>query len=199
MTLPAFRAFLSSEALAPGLELALGRVALVFTDLAGSTALYERIGDARAFKLVGQHFGLLTAPIERHGGALVKTIGDAIMAAFPDGRSAMAAGLEMQRAIRGLETDGVVDAARLIKVGIHVGACYAVTLNERLDYFGSAVNLAARAQNEAHGGEIVATEPALEDGRPELESRGLCWQPFHVELKGFSSPVRLFRIDVAAA
>ena len=198
MTLPAFRAFLSSEALAPGFELAIGRVGLLFTDLAGSTALYERIGDARAFKLVGEHFRVLADPIERNGGALVKTIGDAVMAAFPDGRSAMAAALDMQRAIRALDTGGVVDAARLIKVGVHVGACYAVTLNDRLDYFGTAVNLAARAQNEAHGGEVVATEPAIDDGRLELESAGVCPQPFEVELKGFSAPVRLFRIDVGA-
>ena len=118
MMLPAFRAFLSSEALAPGFELALGRVGLLFTDLAGSTALYERIGDARAFRLVGEHFSLLSAPIEGNGGALVKTIGDAIMAAFPDGRSAMAAALQMQRSIRALETNDVVDVKRLIKVGV---------------------------------------------------------------------------------
>jgi class 3 adenylate cyclase len=197
MTLPAFRAFLSREALAPGFELAIGRVGLLFTDLAGSTALYERIGDARAFKLVGEHFTLLWGPIERNGGAIVKTIGDAVMAAFPDGRSAMAAGVDMQRAIRSLETNGVVDAARLIKVGVHVGACYAVTLNERLDYFGTTVNLAARAQNEALGGEIVATQAALEEGLAELECQGLGWEGFDVELKGFSAPVRLFRIDVA--
>jgi class 3 adenylate cyclase len=104
----------------------------------------------------------------------------------------------MQRAIRALDTGGVVDAARLIKVGVHVGACYAVTLNDRLDYFGTAVNLAARAQNEAHGGEIVATEPAIDDGRPELESAGVCPQAFEVALKGFSAPVRLFRIDAGA-
>ena len=198
MTLPAFRALLSTEALAPGFELALGRVGLLFTDLAGSTALYERIGDARAFKLVGQHFGLLSGPIERNGGALVKTIGDAIMAAFPDGRSAVSAGLEMQRGIRALQADGLVDAARLVKVGVHVGACYAVTLNDRLDYFGSAVNLAARAQNEARGGEVVATEAAIEESLPELQSRGLSWKPFDVELKGFTAPVRLYRIDVGA-
>ena len=199
MSLPVFRELLSSEALAPGYELAIGRVGLLFTDLAGSTALYERIGDARAFRLVGEHFTLLQRPIEAAGGALVKTIGDAIMASFPDGRSAVAAGLEIQRAIRALRADGVSDPARLVKVGVHVGACYAVTLNDRLDYFGTAVNLAARAQHEARGGEVVISEPALDEGWPELERAGLCAEAFEVELKGFSAAVRLFRVDAAAA
>jgi class 3 adenylate cyclase len=197
MTLPAFRSFLSAEALAPGYELAIGRVGLLFTDLAGSTALYERIGDARAFKLVGQHFGLLSQPIEASGGALIKTIGDAIMAAFPDGRSALAAALELQRAILKLDTAGIADPAHLLKVGIHAGPCYAVTLNGRLDYFGAAVNLAARAQNEAHGGEVVLTEAVLEESQTVLKRAAVVASPFQVELKGFSEPVRLYRIDLS--
>jgi class 3 adenylate cyclase len=198
MMLPAFHAFLSAEALAPGYELAIGRVGLLFTDLAGSTALYERIGDARAFKLVGQHFGLLQRPIEAGGGALIKTIGDAIMAAFPDGRSALAAAIELQRAMLELDTAGVADAARLLKVGVHAGTCYAVTLNGQLDYFGTTVNLAARAQNEAHGGEVVLTQAVLDDSQSQsvLEAAALAASPFEVELKGFSEPVRLYRIDL---
>lgn len=199
MTLSAFRELLSGEALAPGFELAIARVGLLFTDLAGSTALYERIGDARAFRLVGEHFTLLRRPIEDAGGAVVKTIGDAIMAAFADGRSAVAAGLAIQRAIRSLRADGVDDLSRLVKVGVHVGACYAVTLNDRLDYFGTAVNLAARAQHAAGGGEVVLTQAALDEGRPELERAGLQPVAFDVELKGFSDTVRLFRVDVARA
>ena len=197
MTLPAFRSFLSAEALAPGYELAIGRVGLLFTDLAGSTALYQRIGDARAFKLVGQHFGLLSQPIEASGGALIKTIGDAIMAAFPDGRSALAAALKLQRAMLKLDTAGIADPAHLLKVGIHAGPCYAVTLNGRLDYFGAAVNLAARAQNEAQGGEVVLTEAVLEESQTVLKQAAVVASPFQVELKGFSEPVRLYRIDLS--
>jgi class 3 adenylate cyclase len=199
MTLPAFHTFLSAEALAPGYELAIGRVGLLFTDLAGSTALYERMGDARAFKLVGQHFGLLSRPIEAGGGALIKTIGDAIMAAFPDGQSALAAALELQRAMLELDTAGVADPAHLLKVGVHAGSCYAVTLNGQLDYFGGAVNLAARAQNEARGGEVVLTEAVLQDCQRLLGDAALVASPFDVQLKGFSKPVRLYRIDLTGA
>jgi class 3 adenylate cyclase len=196
MLLPAFHTLFSAEALAPGVELAVGRVGLLFTDLAGSTALYERVGDARAFRLVGDHFTILRAAIEAAGGTLIKTIGDAVMAAFPDGRSALAAALAIQRDVRDFDTRGLVDPIALIKVGVHAGACYAVTLNERLDYFGNAVNLAARAQNEAHGGEIVVTAPTFDEmGEALVAELGLRAEPFEVLLKGLSAPVRLYRID----
>jgi class 3 adenylate cyclase len=197
MLLPAFRSLLSTEALAPGFELAVGRVGLIFTDLAGSTALYDRIGDARAFALVGEHFNVLLQPIEAAGGAVVKTIGDAIMAAFPDGRSALSAGLNMQRAIRSLAGSDIPDATHLLKVGVHVGACFAVTLNERLDYFGGVVNLAARAQNEARGGEVVLTQEVAEEAGTDLALCGGAVETFEVHLRGFGAPTKLVRIDAS--
>jgi class 3 adenylate cyclase len=194
MLLPAFRTLLSDEALAPGFELAVGRVGLVFSDLAGSTSLYERTGDARAFRLVGEHFVMLQAAIEAAGGVVVKTIGDAVMAAFPDGRAALQGALNMQYAIRKLDTAGLADPARLLKVGVHVGTCYAVTLNDRLDYFGAAVNLAARAQHEAQGGEIVATVAAYGEGRVALAGAPITVERFEVRLRGFSEPTELIRL-----
>ncbi|HET8632441.1 MAG TPA: DUF5939 domain-containing protein [Thermomicrobiales bacterium] len=198
MTLPDFRGLFSAEALAPGAELAVGRVGLLFSDLAGSTALYERAGDARAFRLVGEHFALLQAEIEAAGGALVKTIGDAVMAAFPDGRAALAAALALQRAIRTLDTAGLADPGRLLKVGVHAGACYAVTLNERLDYFGAAVNLAARAQQAARGGEVVATAAAHAEGADLVVAAGLRAEPCDLPLRGLDAPARLYRIAYRA-
>jgi class 3 adenylate cyclase len=195
MLLPAFHQLFSAEALAPGVELAIGRVGLLFTDLAGSTALYEAAGDARAFRLVGEHFAIVQGAVEAAGGAMVKTIGDAVMAAFPDGRAAVAAGLAIQREIRALETGGWADPARLIKVGVHAGACFAVTLNERLDYFGTAVNLAARAQHEARGGEVVATAAAFDEVAAEVAAAGLAGEAFEASLRGLRDPVRLYRID----
>ncbi|HYY87995.1 MAG TPA: DUF5939 domain-containing protein [Chloroflexota bacterium] len=195
ITSPAFQRLFAFEALAPGVELAVGHVGLVFTDLAGSTALYNRAGDARAFRLVGEHFEVLRGAIEAHEGALVKTIGDAIMAAFPDGRSALGAALAMQRAIRGMDTHGLADPTRLVKAGVHAGACYVVTLNGRLDYFGTTVNLAARAQHEAQGGEVVATDEVLVESADLLAVSGLSAELFEVVLRGFPSSTRLHRID----
>ncbi|MDE3076548.1 MAG: hypothetical protein KGJ86_14085, partial [Chloroflexota bacterium] len=169
MTLPAFQSLFSAEALAPGIELQVSRVGLLFTDLAGSTALYERVGEARAFRLVTDHFAVLRRAIEEAGGAVIKSIGDAMMAAFTDGRLAFDAALRIQRYILELDARGVIDdLSHLVKVGVHAGACFAVTQNERLDYFGTAVNVAARAQHEAKGGEIVATAEAFEEGKALL-------------------------------
>jgi class 3 adenylate cyclase len=95
-----------------------------------------------------------------------------------------------------LDTVGVADPAHLLKVGIHAGPCYAVTLNGQLDYFGGAVNLAARAQNEAHGGEVVLTEAVLQESQTLLKEAAVVAAPFEVELKGFAVPVRLYRIDL---
>jgi class 3 adenylate cyclase len=197
MTLPAFRALFSVEALAAGVELSIARVGLLFSDLAGSTALYERAGEGRAFRLVGEHFEILRGAIEEAGGAVVKTIGDAVMGAFPDGDSALQAAIAIQRAIHALDGGGFVDPARLLKIGIHAGPCYAVTLNDRLDYFGAAVNLAARAQHEALGGQIVATAAVYESAPELVRAASLAADPFEVHLRGISAPVLLYRIDCA--
>jgi class 3 adenylate cyclase len=117
------------------------------------------------------------------------------MASFPDGRTALLAALAIQRDIHRLDTRGLAAPATLVKVGVHAGACYAVTLNERLDYFGTAVNLAARAQREAAGGEVVATAAAFgEDGASLVADHGLRGEPFAVPVKGLRTPVQLYRI-----
>ena len=195
---PEFHALFSSEALAEGLSVKVGSVGLMFTDLVGSTSLYERAGDARAFQLVTEHFAILRRVIDEHGGAVVKTIGDAVMAAFPDGLSAAKAGLAVQTAIRDLPLAGELDPARLIKIGVHEGPCFIVTQNEQLDYFGSTVNVTARTQHEAAGGEVIMTgdiRARLAEAMPGPAAKA---QPFEVRLRGIAEPVQLVRIDCAA-
>jgi len=200
MTLPAFQSLFSGEALAPGIELQVTRVGLLFSDLAGSTALYQQVGDARAFRLVTDHFAILRRAIEDAGGALIKTVGDAVMAAFPDAESALKAALSMQRHIVEIDDRGVVHPPSWLKVGVHVGPCFAVTQNEKLDYFGTAVNIAARAQHEAAGGEVVATEEAFAGAKGLFDGDSGCRQTwFTVQLKGITEPVRLARITLTEA
>ena len=83
-----------------------------------------------------------------HDGAVVKTIGDAVMASFGDPADAVKAALAMQARDR-------CDHELVLKLGIHVGPSVVVTLNDRLDYFGSTVNMAARLQGQSQGGDIV--------------------------------------------
>jgi class 3 adenylate cyclase len=125
---------------------------VLFTDLKGSTELYSRMGDMRAYRLVGEHFGLLREVVASHSGAVVKTIGDAVMASFPTPAPALEAAKLMNS-----EIAKVGDLE--LKIGLHAGPCIAVDLNDRLDYFGQTVNIAARVQAIADSRQIVCTDP----------------------------------------
>jgi class 3 adenylate cyclase len=192
-TLQAFRDLFATEALRPGDDVGVARVALIFTDLKGSTAFYEKVGDARAYHLVRDHFAFLGAIIRENDGAIVKTIGDAVMAAFADPAKAVRAAIAVQRRVAAFNAEHGGDAI-IIKLGLHAGPCIAVTLNERLDYFGSTVNLASRLQGESAGGDIVlsaeiAADPAvaevLADQRLTEES---------VAIRGFDRAIAFRRL-----
>src|SRR6267378_2757222 len=133
----------------------------LFTDLKGSTALYERVGDLAAFDLVRAHFHALLEIISSEKGAVVKTIGDAVMATFIRPEHAIVAGLRMRAAMDGLNKQrGSKDL--VVKIGIHEGPCLAVMLNERQDYFGQTVNIAARVQSLSTSQEIHITGPVID-------------------------------------
>jgi len=195
-TMPEFRDLFSSEVLAPGLQLGVSRLSFLFTDLTGSTALYQRVGQARAFRIVQDQFAILTEAVTAHRGAIVKTIGDAIMATFTDGADALAAGLAIQREIRRLDLRGEADPKSLVRVGIHQGACVAVTLNDRLDYFGTTVNIASRVEHEAHGGEVAATADVCESAEAHalLGEQRVQVESALVRLRGIAEPVRIYRL-----
>jgi class 3 adenylate cyclase len=132
-------------------------VTVLFTDLKGSTALYERIGDFKAFSLVQQHFDRLGAAVQTNSGAIVKTIGDAVMAAFTKPADAVRAAIDMLAQIGRFNSEH--DTRDIVlKIGIHRGPSIAVTLNENLDYFGQTVNIAARVQGLADADEIFLTD-----------------------------------------
>ena len=133
----------------------------LFTDLKGSTALYERVGDLAAFDLVRAHFHALLEIISSEKGAVVKTIGDAVMATFVRPEHAIVAGLRMRAAMDELNAErGTEDL--IVKIGIHEGPCLAVMLNERQDYFGQTVNIAARVQSLSTSQEIHITGPVID-------------------------------------
>jgi class 3 adenylate cyclase len=133
----------------------------LFTDLKGSTALYERVGDLAAFDLVRAHFHALVEIISSEKGAVVKTIGDAVMATFIKPEHAIVAGLRMRAAMDELNARrGTEDL--VVKIGIHEGPCLAVMLNERQDYFGQTVNIAARVQGLSTSQAIHATGPVVD-------------------------------------
>jgi class 3 adenylate cyclase len=186
VSLQAFRDLFAEATLRPGDEAAVGQVALLFTDLRGSTALYERVGDAAAFNMVREHFAFLASIVRDHDGAVVKTIGDAVMASFGDPADAVKAALAMQARI--------ADHELVLKIGIHVGASVMVSLNERLDYFGSTVNMAARLQGQSEGGDIVLSRAVADDPVVKPLLAGVPARIESVPLKGFAEPVGFVRV-----
>jgi class 3 adenylate cyclase len=198
--LQAFRDLFSGEVLRPGDEVAIGQVTLMFTDLKGSTALYERIGDAAAYHLVRDHFAFLAGQIRENEGAIVKTIGDAVMAAFLAPSAAVKAALAIQKRVAEFnaahaEKQG---AGIIIKLGLHKGPCIAVTLNERLDYFGGTVNLAARLQGRSEGGDIILSQALLAE--PEVEALLKSYRLIEesAAFKGFDRPMPYYRLPTIA-
>ncbi len=197
--LQAFRDLFSDDVLRPGDEVAVGRIALLFSDLKGSTALYQTIGDASAYHLVRDHFAFMAKVIRGHEGAIVKTIGDAVMAAFVSPAQAVRAALDVQRQVAafnqtGHAAEGGKSPPIIIKLGVHSGPTIAVTLNDRLDYFGSTVNMAARLQGQADGGEIVLSPEIVQDSAVAPLLDGLALTHAEAALKGFDQPIMFFRV-----
>jgi len=151
-----FRDIYHADALDVEQRLKITSLTFLFTDLKGSTALYEQVGDLVAFDLVRAHFRLLNEIVGTEAGAVVKTSGDAVMATFPTPNRAVAASLRMREAMRRFNEERKRDDL-LLKIGIHEGPCLAVMLNERQDYFGQTVNIASRVQNLASSHAIYAT------------------------------------------
>ena len=179
-----FRDLFAAEALRPGEQISVGTLTVLFTDLRDSTKLYRRIGDATAFGRVMNHFDVLRQAIAEHDGAIVKTIGDAVMAVFRCAADGLVAMLEVQRALA-QPSDGSLPLQ--LKAGLHTGPCIAVTLNDRLDYFGSTVNLAARLEGLSSGTDVIISRSVFEDAqvRELLDSKRLSATEFDMTLKGF--------------
>ncbi len=173
--LQVYRDLFASEALRPGQPISVGTLTVVFTDLRGSTRYYREVGDAPAFGAVLEHIDLLRETVVEEGGAVVKSMGDAIVAVFPRPVAAVRAMLAAQETVSGKPL--------ALKVGIHVGPCIAVNQNGVLDYFGSTVNLASRLVSLSSGDDLVVSDAVLAD--PEVAAFGLDAERMPAPLRGF--------------
>jgi len=192
--LQVFRDLFATEVIRPGEEISVGSITLMFTDLRESTRLYRRIGDAPAFGRVREHFQLLEDEIAAEGGAIVKTMGDSVMAAF---RHPIAALRAMWKAQVKIMERG--EPMLWLKAGMHKGPCIVVNLNDRLDYFGSTVNIAARLPGFSQGGELIFTEEIYKD--PDVQEFLTQQKPdalsrFSDNVKGFDDPFTLWKLRV---
>ncbi|MFN8528340.1 MAG: DUF5939 domain-containing protein [Anaerolineae bacterium] len=195
-TLQLFRDLFSRDVLRADVQIGIHSLTMMFTDLRDSTAMYREIGDASAFGIVMNHFDVLRSVISREGGSVVKTNGDAVMAVFRRPIQAVRAALEAQHILANPPNGG---KALSLKIGLHTGSCIAVNLNDRLDYFGSVVNMAARLEMLSKGDDLVMTPDVYFD--PEVvEFFGRTSEhevyPFSAALKGFGDKsYELWRVN----
>jgi class 3 adenylate cyclase len=193
LTRQTFRKLFRSERVDEEEALGVRQVTFLFTDLKGSTALYESLGDLNAYALVREHFALLESIAHRHAGAIVKTIGDAVMAAFCRPADAVAAALHMLQDIGTFNREHGQPAI-ILKMGAHCGPSIAVTLNENLDYFGQTVNIAARVQSFADAGEICLTEAVYTAPAVRDFLTGYNVEAFDAPLRGVEGEARVYRV-----
>ena len=179
LTDPTFRELFGDEALNEAENIGIKNITFLFSDLKGSTALYHAVGDVQGYHLVRRHFAALTRAITGHSGAIVKIIGDDVMATFADPVDAVSAAIDIAREVE--EMNRTLSERLCLKMGIHGGHCLLVTLNNRLDYFGQTVNIAYRLLRLAGEGELCL-------------SRDICENPQATDLlDGFSVPTE--RVD----
>jgi class 3 adenylate cyclase len=195
LTNQTFRDIYQADTLDTDQRLKITSLTFLFTDLKGSTALYERVGDLVAYDLVRQHFGVLYDIVGSETGAVVKTIGDAVMATFSTPDRALTAALRMREAMTQINAERHNEDL-LLKIGIHEGPCLAVNLNNHQDYFGQTVNMAARVQGLASSRAIFVTQPVVDDPKTAkiLESSGLRPSMQRAALRGIADQTTVYEI-----
>jgi class 3 adenylate cyclase len=195
LTNQTFRDLFRTDTLDVDQRLKITSLTFLFTDLKGSTALYERVGDLVAYDLVREHFHVLYDIVRAEAGAVVKTIGDAVMATFSTPDRALAAALRMREEMARINTERRNEDL-LLKIGIHEGPCLAVRLNDTQDYFGRTVNIAARVQGLASSRAIHVTKSVVEDPNAAkiLELSGLKPTMRRASLRGIVDETTVYEI-----
>ena len=195
LTNQTFRDLYRTDTLDIAQRLRITSLTFLFTDLRGSTELYERVGDLVAFDMVQAHFRVLHEIVASEAGAVVKTIGDAVMATFASPDHALRAAMRMREAMHRLNRDSGRDDL-LLKIGVHEGPCIAVALNERQDYFGQTVNIASRVQGLADAQSVFVTGQVVGDARTArlLDEMNLTAVPQSVTLRGITRDIEVFAV-----
>ncbi len=178
------------EQLSEAMSRKAANISIVFADISGSTRLYETLGDAVARELVSGCLALMTEHIDKHGGTVIKTIGDEIMCTFPSAEQAVMASMGMQE---GVDEDlphrnPNTPTTLTIRVGLHHGPA----ILESGDVFGDAVNLAARMAGLAKGGQIITTSETADQLGPAL--RASTRHLDRISVKGKAEEIDIFEV-----
>lgn len=149
-----FRDLFSEDYIGADVRLGVGEQTLLFTDVVGSTAFYASRGDPAAFVEIKKHFDEVFAIVVEHNGAVVKTIGDAVMATFGTPVDAVRASQRIHQAFHPAREDTPIR----LRISLNTGPCIAVRLNANADFFGGTVNIAAKLQALAEAHQIAMSE-----------------------------------------
>ena len=160
--------------------------AILFADVSGSTSLYERLGDERALAAIESVLSELRKSVALQRGRVVKTIGDEVMAVLGTADAAMQTACDMQNRVAAIAP--IKDARLAIRVGFHFGPA----IEEQGDFFGDAVNTAARMAGLAKGGQVITSGPTVDALSPLLResTRDLDAMP----VKGKQGEIRIFEV-----
>jgi adenylate cyclase len=194
-----FRDSFGSQVLRPGIKMGISNLVVLFSDLKDSTLLYETKGDAAAFSLVQDHFAIMTEVIRENKGGIVKTIGDSVMAVFTNSPDAIRASIRIMEEFDKWNRETHSSHNIIINLGLHEGPCLALNLNDRLDYFGSTVNKAARIQGTSKDGNLVLSENIYKN--PEVQEiiknkNAIRVTSFYTNLKGIEGDNILYKLSL---
>jgi hypothetical protein len=191
-SLQEFHDLFSAESISSELKLELGLQTVLFTDIVGSSSLYEEQGDSKTFVQVKKHFEEINKFVKENEGAIIKTIGDAVMAAFPSPMGAITTAMSLRNTFDGKSMSGIK-----LRISMHYGQCIAVNLNSGIDYFGKTVNIAAKIQKLAGASQIVFTKEYKENPDVDLflESNNIILEELKYEIPGMKDQYTIYRIN----
>ncbi len=188
--MPAARGRVVPGTLRSDARLSLGRVAVLFSDLVGSTAFYETAGDAEACAFVLEHFDVVRRAVASTNGSVLKTIGDAVLVLYNHEDDAALGALAVHRAVhRHLAERGRLGDLGL-KLAVHAGSGFLVREGDRLDVYGRSVNRAARLESQANAGEVLFVEEAFEALPHRVKDELAVVRRFSFEAKGVREEMR---------
>ena len=197
-----FRDLFRVQQLSESLNLNIKNLTVMFTDLRGSTAMYDEAGDMFAYQIVKKHFELLGEAVRQHSGSIVKTMGDAIMATFSSPLNGFLCSLEMVQKIDRFNEEQKQHGYEIgLKIGLNSGSALTVVNDERLDYFGQSINIAARIQGLASANEIYLSQDVYEDANiADLlqQHAGYVAEKQSASLKGVGQAVEVYKVHKAS-
>jgi class 3 adenylate cyclase len=163
-----------------------GTVTIMFSDIEGSTAMADRLGDARFMEVLREHNAIIRDQIKTNAGFEVKSEGDGFMVAFQSAGKALACAAAMQKALA--DRNGAAGEPIRVRIGLHAGE----VIKEGEDFFGRNVIMAARVASQAHGGEILASGVV----KALVAGSDVTWGELRtVELKGLSGDHEIWPVN----